>query len=224
MNRGDAALLGTAFGADDPVEALGTSLTMDFLRSADGRWRSRPVRPEWVETAPWSDSRITIAVVDTGVCDDYPPLVGKVLEQVDLTGEGVRDEHGHGTAVAAILLAHSSPFTEVLSVKALGRDKTATVGRLSLGMRKAAEMLGERGRIINVSAGRRTPECTGECPLCTTVTQLQDDGFIVVAAAGNSVGVTYCPARVSISVTTAGPDAAEGTVTSSLPDWELITT
>src|SRR5690606_34574834 len=98
----------------------------------------------------------------------------------------------------------------------------ATVGMLSLGMRKAAELLRGRGRVLNVSAGRRTPDCAGDCPLCTTVTQLQEEGFIVVAAAGNTVGVTYCPARVAVSVSTNEPDAAEGVVKHELPGWEPL--
>lgn len=220
MRSSDGLLPGTGFRDDDPVEALSAAASLSFLRSPDGQWLSRPVRPKWVDEAPWSDDPVVMAVVDTGVCDDYPPLADRILEQVDLTGEGLRDEEGHGSAVTAVLLAYSSPTTRVISVKALDRKKVATIGRLSLGMRKAAELLSGRGQIINVSAGRRTPDCVGDCPLCTTVTQLQDEGFLVVAAAGNTVGMTYCPARVAISVSTTDPDAADGDVKFELPEWE----
>jgi hypothetical protein len=208
---------------DDPVEVLGAGWTMRQLRSPDGKWLIRPVRPPEYDNLPWPDEEWITAVVDTGVCDDHPTLEGRIVEQVDLTGEGIRDEAGHGTAVTAILLAYSSPQTRVISVKALDRRGAASVGRLSLGMRKAAALLQGRGTFINLSAGRRSPDCAGDCPLCTTAKQLEAEGFRLFAAAGNTVGVTYCPAKsTAFAITTTEPNAAPGSIQVGLPPWEPL--
>lgn len=197
---------------------------MQKLRSPEGEWLIEPVRPAMFEAFAWSDAPVVMAVVDTGVCTDYPPLTGRILDQVDLTGEGVVDENGHGTSVTAVLLAHNSPRAEVISVKALDRRGDGSIGRLCLGMWKAAELLRGRGSIINLSAGRRTPSCEGDCPLCSTAKQIEAEGFMVLAAAGNTVGVTYCPAKsVAFAVTTNEAHAAPGSVRTELPLWTRLT-
>ncbi|TQJ31843.1 S8 family serine peptidase [Microbacterium sp. SLBN-146] len=223
MARSDGRLPGTGFDDDDPVEVLGSAWTMGQLRSPGGAWLIKPVRPPEYDVLPWPDGEWVMAVVDTGVCDDYPPLAGRIVEQVDLTGEGVRDEDGHGTAVTAIMLAYNSPRTKIVSVKALDRDGASSVGRLAVGMRKAAALLRGRGTIINLSAGRRTPACAGTCPLCTTAKQLEADGFRLLAAAGNTPGVTYCPAKsTAFAITSTEQDAAPGTIQVELPPWEPL--
>lgn len=223
MGHSDGALPGTGFDDDDPVETLSSAPTLARLRAPDGQWLLTPVRPHWADAFDWPDTEIVVAVVDTGICDDHPSIAGRVLEQVDLTGEGSRDEDGHGTAVTAVLLTHSSPATKVVSVKALGRDGRTSIALLSHAMRRAAKLLGDRGVVINVSAGRRTPDCVGDCPLCTTVTQIREEsGHRVIAAAGNTPGVTYCPARSAFSISTPEHGAAPGNVVIDLPDWEPV--
>ena len=218
MAAGRGALPGTGFDPDDPVEVLDTASDriMETLRSPDGEWLIVPTAPDLPSDLPTTP---TIAVVvDTGVCDDHPSLVGRIIEQIDVTGEGIRDENGHGTAVAAIL-AVTSPYTQIISVKALDRRGKASVARLSHGLRVAGRLLEGRGDLINLSAGRRTPTCTENCPLCVTVREIKDAGIEVVAAAGNEPGVTFCPARVGYAVTTPDPWAARGDIIVVPPGW-----
>lgn len=200
----------------ETVSILGDPAPMlDRLRTAEGGWLVPDITPL---EAPGAGAEPLIAVVDTGVIADHPSLTGRIVEQIDLTGEGVADQHGHGTAVSAILAA-TVPSCRIISVKALDRTGSADIPRLSLAFREAARALGDDGRVVNVSAGRRNPECTGDCALCATVSELQEAKYVFVCAAGNEPGVTYCPARVAISVTTEDAWAAPGDVVAAVPGW-----
>jgi subtilisin family serine protease len=196
-----------------------TERMLDQLRTADGRWYVPDVAP--VELPPDLDpGPTTMAVVDTGVCLEHPLLRDRVIDQVDVTGSGVEDRHGHGTTVAAIIAA-TTPSVRIISVKALDDDGQGTIPTLCLGLREAARRLGPGGT-INLSAGRRDPSCRGTCALCATVTDLQDtQNALVVCAAGNEPGVTYCPAQVGIAVSTDAPWAAPGDVSVPAPMWVL---
>ncbi|MFU8946186.1 S8 family serine peptidase [Mycetocola zhadangensis] len=168
---------------------------------------------------------ITFVVIDTGVCDDHPSLVGRIINQIDLTGEGATDENGHGTAVAAIL-ATNIPTSRIISVKAMNARGQATVALLNHAIRVAANLLSGREGVgvINVSAGRRTPLCKQDCPLCTTARQLwETSNLAVTCAAGNAPGVTYCPAKSVFSVATPDEWSAPGDVTVFPPGWTLTT-
>ncbi len=206
---------------DLPVGILGgtTERMLDRLRGPDGRWFVPDVAPI-VLPSDLDPGPTTVAVVDTGVCLDHPLLRERVIDQVDVTGTGIEDRHGHGTAVAAILAA-TTPSVRIIAVKALGDDGQGTIGKMSLGLREAAKRLGPN-KVINLSAGRRDPTCTGTCALCATVTELAETMNIsVVCAAGNEPGVTYCPAQVGIAVTTGAPWAAPGDVSVDAPNWVL---
>ena len=217
----DDVSAGTGFDADDPVEVLTTAPMMDQLKGPDGRWRIVPAHVDFSAVLEQfgSSTPTTMVVIDTGVCDDHPTLRGRVVEQVDLTGEGVRDENGHGTAVAAELIATSLPGTKIISVKALDRNGKASVARLSHAIRIADSFPSEGRLLVNLSAGRRNPTCNGDCPLCTSVKHLDKAGVLTIAAAGNTPGITYCPARSAISVATPDSWSAPGDIVLSPRDW-----
>jgi len=221
MANGDGRLPGTGFDLSDPVEVLGADgPIMDKLRGPDGSWRLAPAR-RLVVPEGYKPGKVTYVVIDTGVCDDHPSLVGRVIEQIDLTGEGARDENGHGTAVASIL-ACDLPWSEIIGVKALNRQGQSSIELLSHALRRAESLLvGREGvGLINVSAGRRTPSCINDCPLCVTVRDIWDSSrLLTVAAAGNDPGITFCPARSAISVATPDQWSATGDVTVLPPTW-----
>lgn len=222
MSAGDGKLPGTGFDSLDPVEVLGASgAIMDRLRAPDGRWLLVP-EPGLILPANWTPpTDITYVVIDTGVADDHPSLVGRVVQQVNLTSDGLKDENGHGTAVAAIL-AVDLPGTQIISIKALNDQGQSTVELLNHALRVAEDLLVKRGGtgLINLSAGRRSPSCNHDCPLCTTVRDVWETSHILtVAAAGNEPGVTYCPAKSTISVATPDKWSAPGDLIMVPPNW-----
>lgn len=207
------------FADDDPVVILGRiEPLLPALLQPDGRWLLPDVAP--LDLPGFTPQPEAIVVVDSGIRADHPSLVGRVVDELDLTGEGPEDLHGHGTAVAAIL-ATTSPWADIISVKALDRHGQSTVATLRLALREAARLVAGRGRVANVSAGRRTPTCNGDCPLCSTVGRIQNESDLMfVCAAGNLPDVTYCPAKVAISVSTPAEWDAPGDVTHDVPGWK----
>lgn len=202
-----------------PIQILGGNLRpmLPTLHPTPDTWLVPDIGPP-----PWAGDLTgkgqTIVIVDTGVLTDHPRLTDRVITRVDLTGEGLDDEHGHGTAVAAIA---ASVATEagIISVKAIGRTGVADISMLAAGILKAGEMLATGGQ-INVSAGRSNPTCTGQCPLCRAAAHVKTiPGVILCGASGNTAEPTYCPAREAISVET--PDAwdAIGDIVVAPPSW-----
>ncbi|AXH95442.1 S8 family serine peptidase [Ornithinimicrobium avium] len=209
---------GDGFAPGDPVRLLTSSLApmMPRLHPSAGQWLVPAVAP--LRAGGLDGSGITAVVVDTGVLPDHPSLRGRVDAMIDLTGTGREDRHGHGTVVAAILAAQA-PGVRIISVKAVRDDGTADVSLLAAGIVRAGLELPDGGT-VNVSAGRRTPGCSGTCPLCSAVISLKA-GVVVAAAAGNLPGITYCPARSTISVGAAVSWDADADFDCPPPEWTL---
>ncbi|WP_456430781.1 S8 family peptidase [Thermosulfuriphilus sp.] len=142
---------------------------------------------------------IKVAVLDTGLLIDHPWIRATLEDSVDFTGEGIDDLNGHGTIVALLLLAVAprSRLFNVKVVRATGRGKEEN---LIKGIRWAVN---RRIQTINISLGVYHPkwglwECNGGCDLCQAAEEAARAGTIVVAAAGNEAGKTYCPAKVGL--------------------------
>ncbi len=133
---------------------------------------------------------VTVAVVDSGV--DYSPQLGRV-DAIDVTGTGVQDCVGHGTAVAAIIGAKDfqargvpfegvAPAARILSVKVNNQSvgdspTTGNSNTLAQGIIDAATL---GAQVINVSVQTRsTPE------LSRAVRFALGKGAVIVAAGGN---------------------------------------
>jgi len=157
----------------------------------------RITREPWAQRAldfsnVWPLTRgqgVTVAVVDSGV-DFSRQLVGRVAA-FDLTGAGLADCAGHGTAVAAIIAASDiqaqgmpfegvAPAARILSVKVYSQDSNARI--LAMGIRDAVL----RGaQVINVSiTTASTPE------LRSAVEFALHKNVVIVAAGGNDGTVT----------------------------------
>jgi membrane-anchored mycosin MYCP len=152
-----------------------------------------------VTTVPWAQQAldfssvwpltegqgVTVAVVDSGV-DYTPQLAGRVTDY-DVTGTGVQDCVGHGTAVASIIAASDqqvrgepfagvAPAAKIISVK-VNSQSTGTSAILAQGIRDAASLGAE---VISVSiVTRNTPE------LAAAVAFALHKGAVIVAAGGN---------------------------------------
>ena len=60
----------------------------------------------------WQDKRFPFpfVVIDTGVLLSHPWIAGTVGLSIDWTGEGIEDQHGHGTWLALTYLVHRASF------------------------------------------------------------------------------------------------------------------
>lgn len=153
----------------------------------------------------WSlGASVRVAVIDTGVDNTHPDLLGQVEDAVDCTGAagsadgckpGGTDDEGHGTHVAGIIAARAddgigvagvAPRSKILAVKALSAD-CATDGcvadgdaaDLAAGVRWAMR---EHADVINlsVSAPNRLAPA-----LLDAIGEAWDAGAVVVLSAGS---------------------------------------
>jgi membrane-anchored mycosin MYCP len=132
---------------------------------------------------------VTVAVVDSGV-DFSPQLAGRVTA-FDLTGSGLADCVGHGTAVAAIIAASDiqaqgmpfvgvAPGAAILSVKVNSQDTGSSL-ILAKGIRDAVI----RGaQVINVSI------TTASTPALRSAVDFALNRNVVIVAAGGNDGET----------------------------------
>ncbi len=171
---------------------------------------------------------VTVAVIDTGVDANHEDLTGRVLIGQTVRGavytEGAPDDSGHGTHVAGIIAAATNNGVgvagvagefpvRILPVKVLDSAGVGTMYDVAQGIRWAADWRGpngERVRVINLSLGARLPDYP--MTLAEAVRYAQDQGALVVAAAGNDHGSVngFYPASLPgvMSVAASNPDGS----------------
>lgn len=163
-------------------------------------------------------------------------MVGRVVKEfnaIDLNSE-VKDNFGHGTAVAGIIAANDNtkgivglvPSIDIYSVKVLSDKGKGDLVSLTRAVDWAIE---NNVDIINISFGisHNKPE------LEQAIDKAVDSGIIIVASAGNTFGIkTEYPARYSnvISVNSVNAElkkpsfSAHGKIDFVGPGTDIITT
>jgi subtilisin family serine protease len=150
---------------------------------------------------------VIVAVIDTGVDSTHEDLENRVLPghnaitgATDITDAMDDSFNGHGTHIAGIIAANTNNDAgvagtagqlpvSILPVKVLDRSGTGTMYDVAMGIYWAADWegdSGERVRVINLSLGARLPDYPKT--LADAVRYAQDQGILVIAAAGNENG------------------------------------
>ncbi|MFM1951073.1 MAG: hypothetical protein RL418_760, partial [Actinomycetota bacterium] len=173
---------------------------------------------------------VTVAVIDTGVDDSHPDLVGKVTDGVDLSGVGtpngtapVGSSGFHGTMVASLIAGQGSDHSGVLGVApgadllsisiGLGVSNADTDAQIAKGMIWAVD---HGADVINLSLSRNSqvwPVSWDEA-----FEYAFENNVVVVAAVGNR---TDGSGRPSAPATIPGVIAVGG-VTKDLQPSELV--
>ncbi len=134
---------------------------------------------------------VRLAIVDTGVDSEHPDLVGRVVEAMDFTGEGLADRNGHGTHCAGIAVGSGAasgglyrgvaPDALVCSAKVLRSDGQGMMSDVMAGIEWAVD---QGVQIINLSLGSPGPANGTDAlsEMCEAAVEL---GVIVCVAAGN---------------------------------------
>ncbi|WP_320773951.1 type VII secretion-associated serine protease mycosin [Streptomyces sp. CRN 30] len=149
---------------------------------------------------------ITVAVLDTGVDDQHPDLVGNVAGGKDLVGFGAgRGDSAwarHGTAMAGIIAGHGhgvgdgdgvlgvAPEATILPVRVILEDKDPARAKardtrgnaLAEGIRWAAD---QGADVINLSLGDDSESAHPEPAEDAAVRYALGKGSVVVASSGN---------------------------------------
>ena len=115
------------------------------------------------------------------------PNAGRIAAMQDFTGEGTRDNHGHGTHVAGIAAGGGSRYRGVApeallyAAKVLHGDGSGYMSEVIAGLEWAVQ---QRVKVINLSLGGVGP-CDGSDALSTACDAAVDQGVMVCVAAGN---------------------------------------
>jgi subtilisin family serine protease len=156
----------------------------------------------------------TIAVVDSGVDLDHPDLRDHLVPGIDLVDgdDEPDDENGHGTHVAGIAaaatdnsigIAGAAPCARIMPVRVLGSDGSGDEETIAEGIRWAAAhgadvinlSLGESGFVARLRKGGA---------LNAAIRDADDQGAVVVAAAGNEGTGHLATYRVTVPVILVG--------------------
>ncbi|MBC7273282.1 MAG: type VII secretion-associated serine protease mycosin [Streptomyces sp.] len=180
-----------------------TAAHADGIRAQQWALEALHTQQAWQTT---KGAGITVAVLDTGVDDQHPDLVGNVLGGRDLVGFGAGrgDETWakHGTAMAGIIAAHGhgpgnfdgvvgiAPEAKILPVRVILEDKDPARAKarksrgnaLAEGIRWAAD---HGADVINLSLGDDSASAHPEPAEDEAVQYALKKGAVVVASAGN---------------------------------------
>ena len=145
------------------------------------------------------DDRKIIAVIDTGIGN------GLADESVDITGESVYDENGHGTIMADIIRDVAEEDVLILSIKAFDEYGRSTTSLMTAAVLYAIEAGAD---YINISAS--ADDTDEDDAFENAVQKALDAGITVIASAGNEQenASSLIPANIEgvITATTADED------------------
>jgi len=189
-----------AAGRVDGVRYAQVNTTMHALGAAnDPRFSYQWGLPDIGATTAWSTSEgsgVAIAIIDTGIDNTQPDLVGQVILYKNYVNPGspALDDNGHGTHVAGIIAGirnngtegvGASPKAKVYAFKVLDASGSGDDYAVAQAIRDAVDHT--PCRIISMSLGGEAPG--GDPILASAVAYAQSKGAVVIAAAGND-GVT----------------------------------
>jgi subtilisin family serine protease len=206
--------LANSFAAPaSPVEpndpSFGAGLPFSSGNFYDQKWLSEQLNADWAWARNTDCSQVTIAIVDTGVDYAHGDITGN-LKNIASSGSPVygrnefnassevMDDHGHGTHVAGIIGAVGNNNTGITGVcwqaqmivsKALDSQGKALTSDVVRGLEWS---LNQGANIINASFGISIPGTTlqedefFEDIFSGVTSKLQNNGSILVAAAGNA--------------------------------------
>ncbi|KPI16349.1 Type VII secretion system peptidase S8A, mycosin-1 [Actinobacteria bacterium OK074] len=180
-----------------------TTAQADSIRAQQWALDALHMQEAWQTT---KGKGITVAVLDTGVDDQHPDLVGNVLAGKDMVGFGAqrgdRAWARHGTAMAGIIAGHGhgpddgdgvmgiAPEAKILPVRVILEDgdpartkaRNTRGNALAEGIRWATD---HGADVINLSLGDDSKSAHPEAAEDEAVQYALKKGTVVVASAGN---------------------------------------
>ncbi|MGB8983928.1 MAG: S8 family peptidase, partial [Anaerolineales bacterium] len=143
----------------------------------------------WAQLPPGA-AKVTVAVIDSGICASHPDLTGRIVEGWDfLESDAVpQDDFGHGCSVSGVIAANMNdgigiagvaPNAQVMPLRVLNASGVGSYSDVAAAIVYAAD---NGAQVINLSLGGPNPSSMLENAVNYAIAK----GVIVVAAAGNS--------------------------------------
>ncbi len=139
---------------------------------------------------PADAPKVTVAVIDSGICASNPDLAGRIIDGWDfLESDAVpQDDFGHGCEVSGVIAANMNdgigivgvaPNAQIMPLRVLNAQGVGSYSDVAAAIVYAAD---HNAQVINLSLGGSSPSSTLE----NAVNYAISKGVIVVAAAGNN--------------------------------------
>lgn len=151
----------------------------------------------WLHAINWDSERtnatgegIRVAILDSGVDQNHPDLMGKVELEHRVAGlQGKASEHVlHGTAVAGIIAGSPSYEKGILGIAVQAKIVSVDVTDEENGIIETSNLIegieyaiSQKVDILNISAGVKQPSKE----LHQAVKKAYDAGIVIIAASGN---------------------------------------
>ncbi len=184
--------------------------------------------PDAWKALPSNAPKVTIAVIDSGICADHPDLAGRILSGWDFVENDAvpQDEYGHGCGVAGIIAANIddgagiagvAPNTMILPLRVLDAKGVGTYSNVAAAIVRATD---EGAQIINLSVGGSNPSSLLENAINYAISKQ----VTVVAAAGNTGGNVLYPAAYAPVIAVGSVDAnlQRSSFSSYLPQLDTL--
>jgi thermitase len=139
---------------------------------------------------PADAPKVTVAVVDSGICASHPDLSGRLTDGWDfIESDSVpQDDFGHGCSVSGVIAANLNngigiagvaPNAQIMPLRVLNASGVGSYSNVAAAIVYAAD---NGAQVINLSLGGSNPSSALENAVNYTISK----GVIVVAAAGNN--------------------------------------
>ncbi len=173
--------------------------------------------------APTSHATTRVILLDTGVTPNHPELADRINYHEALTlindARGIRDCHGHGTAVASIIAGNTiglAPTAKITPIRILDCTKKTTAERVIKALQHilAKRRAGSWSEPTIINASFTLPQ---NARIDSLVDQLAKLNIPTIASAGNTEGTAciYSPARANTSITIGAYTSSRGPYWSS---------
>lgn len=166
----------------------GDKLEQDLSRQEHVSWANKALLNDFKKKEK-VDYKIKIAVLDSGIDEMHPDLIGQIKKKYNAIDQKdqIKDEFGHGTAVAGIIAAKHNgigikginPDAEIYAVKVSDDKGVSEIDSLVKGIEWCIQ---EKVHLINISLGLSSHSDKLE----RVINEAINSGIVIVASAGNN--------------------------------------